>query len=165
METLFFSVLIIFTGAMLLGIGGFGGALFSMPLLLLLGDPQWAAPVVVLCYTINRIPALFVLRKNLMWDHSLLLIAAAGPGAFLGTYFLKNLEPGIIMKILGTLLVLYSAYKLSAPAVKLHFSLFWAIPAGFLSGVLGGAFGTDGPPVVVYAALKPWTKCSGSKIR
>ncbi|MFO7984285.1 MAG: sulfite exporter TauE/SafE family protein [Desulfatiglandaceae bacterium] len=158
METVFFSVLIIFTGAMLLGIGGFGGALFSMPLLLLFADPKWAAPVVVLCYTINRIPALFVLRKNLMWNHSLLLIAAAAPGAFLGTYFLKSLEPGIIMKILGTLLILYSAYKLLAPAAKLHFSIFWAIPTGFLSGVLGGAFGTDGPPVVVYAALKPWSK-------
>jgi len=158
METVFYSALIIFLGATLLGLSGFGGALFSMPLLLLFADPKWAAPVVVLCYTINRIPALFVLRNNLMWDHSILLIAAAAPGAFLGTYFLKSLEPGIIMKILGTLLVLYSVYKLSAPTFKLHFSTFWAIPAGFLSGVLGGAFGTDGPPVIVYAALKPWTK-------
>jgi len=151
-------VLILFSGATLLGLGGFGGALFSMPLLLLFADPKWAAPVVVLCYTINRIPALFVLRKNLMWDHSILLIAAAAPGAFLGTYFLKSLEPEIIMKILGTLLVLYSVYKFSAPTLKLQFSIFWAIPAGFLSGLLGGAFGTDGPPVIVYATLKPWTK-------
>ncbi len=158
METLFFSALIIFAGAMVLGLSGFGGALFSMPLLVLFVDPKWAAPVVVLCYTINRIPALFALRRNLMWNHSLLLIAAAAPGAFLGTYFLKSLEPAIIMKILGTLLILYAAYKLCAPAVKLHFSLFWAIPTGFLSGLLGGAFGTDGPPVVVYAALKPWSK-------
>jgi len=158
METVFFSVLILFAGALLQGLAGFGGALFSMPLFLLFADPKWAAPVVVLCYTINRIPALFVLRKNLMWDHSLLLIAAAAPGALLGTYFLKSLEPGIIMKTLGTLLVLYSAYRISAPEFKLHFSRIWAIPTGFLSGVLGGAFGTDGPPVVVYATLKPWAK-------
>jgi len=158
METVFYSVLILFSGATLLGLSGFGGALFSMPLLLLFADPKWAAPVVVLCYTINRVPALFVLRKNLMWDYSILLIAAATPGAFIGTYFLKSLETVIIMKVLGTLLFLYSVYKLSAPTVKLQFSLFWAIPAGFLSGILGGAFGTDGPPVIVYAALKPWTK-------
>jgi len=158
MDTLCFSTLILFSGSLLQGLAGFGGALFCMPLFLLFADPKWAAPVVVICYTVNRIPALFVLRKNLMWDHSVLLIAAAAPGAFLGTYALKSLPAGIIMKVLGTLLVLYAVYKLSAPEVKLPFSKLWAIPTGFLSGVLGGAFGTDGPPVVVYAALRPWTK-------
>ncbi len=152
------TVLIIFTGALLQGLAGFGGALLSMPLVLLYSDPKWAAPVVVLCYTISRIPTLFILRKDLMWDHSLLLIVAAVPGVFLGTLLLKNVEPGLIMKILGTVLILFSAYKITAPQLKLVFSRIWALPVGFLSGLLGGAFGTDGPPVVVYAALRPWTK-------
>jgi len=157
-EYILFTTLIIFTGALLQGLAGFGGALLSMPLVLLYSDPKWAAPVVVLCYTINRIPTLFILRKDLMWDHSLLLIAAAVPGAFLGTLLLKNVDPGLIMKILGTVLILFSAYKITAPKLKLAFSRIWALPTGFLSGLLGGAFGTDGPPVVVYAALKPWAK-------
>ncbi len=152
------TALIIFTGALLQGLAGFGGALVSMPFILLYAEPLWAAPVVVLCYTINRIPALFVLRKNLMWDHSLLLLAAAVPGAFLGTYLLKSMEPGVIMKVLGTILILFSVYKIRSPGLKLGFSKVWALPTGFLSGILGGAFGTDGPPVVVYAALQPWGK-------
>jgi len=152
------TALIIFSGALLQGLAGFGGALVSMPFLLLYAEPVWAAPVVVLCYTINRIPALFVLRKNLMWDHSLLLLAAAVPGAFLGTLLLKSTDPGIIMKILGTILVLFSAYKIVSPGLKRRLSRAWALPTGFLSGILGGAFGTDGPPVVVYAALQPWAK-------
>lgn len=152
------TALIIFSGALLQGLAGFGGALVSMPFLLLYAEPVWAAPVVVLCYTLNRIPALFVLRKNLMWDHSLLLLAAAVPGAFLGTLLLKSTDPGIIMKILGTILVLFSAYKIVSPGLKRRLSRAWALPTGFLSGILGGAFGTDGPPVVVYAALQPWAK-------
>jgi uncharacterized membrane protein YfcA len=152
------TALIIFAGALLQGLAGFGGALVSMPFLLLYAEPMWAAPVVVLCYTINRIPAMFVLRKNLMWDHSVLLLAAAVPGAFLGTYLLKSMEPGFIMKILGTILILFSAYKILSPGLKMAFSKVWALPTGFLSGILGGAFGTDGPPVVVYAALQPWAK-------
>ncbi|MDD5170168.1 MAG: sulfite exporter TauE/SafE family protein [Syntrophales bacterium] len=152
------TAMIIFAGALLQGLAGFGGVLVSMPFLLLYAEPTWAAPVVVLCYTVNRIPAMFVLRKNLMWDHSLIMLAAAVPGAFLGTYVLKNVEPGIIMKILGTILILFSAYKILSPDLKLACSKIWALPAGFLSGVLGGAFGTDGPPVVIYAALQPWTK-------
>ncbi len=157
-EYVLLTALIIFTGALLQGLAGFGGALLSMPLVLLYSDPKWAAPVVVLCYMINRVPTLFILRKDLMWNHSLLLIAAAAPGAFLGTLLLKNVEPWLIMKILGTVLILFSTYKIIAPQFKLAFSRIWALPAGFLSGLLGGAFGTDGPPVVVYAALKPWSK-------
>ncbi len=157
-EYVFLTALLILTGALLQGLVGFGGALLSMPLILLYSDPKWAAPVVVLCYAVNRIPTLFILRKDLMWDHSLLLIVAAVPGAFLGTLLLKNVDPGLIMKILGTVLILFSTYKIIAPKFKLAFSRIWALPAGFLSGLLGGAFGTDGPPVVVYAALKPWSK-------
>jgi uncharacterized membrane protein YfcA len=56
------------------------------------------------------------------------------------------------------LLILFSAYKIIAPEFKLVFSRIWAVPTGLLSGILGAAFGTDGPPVVLYAALKPWSK-------
>jgi len=80
------------------------------------------------------------------------------PGALLGGLLLKSMEPGIIMKIMGTVLIVFSAYKGIAPEFKLVFSRMWALPTGMLSGILGAAVGTDGPPVVVYAALKPWSK-------
>jgi uncharacterized protein len=157
-EHVFATTLILFAGSLLQGLAGFGGALVSIPLVLLYSEPRWAAPVVVLCYTINRVPAMFVLRRDLMWGHSLLLIAAAIPGALLGGLLLKSMEPGHIMKIMGSMLLLFSAYKIVAPEFRLVFSRIWALPAGLLSGILGAAFGTDGPPVVVYAALKPWSK-------
>jgi len=157
-EHAFVTTLILFSGSLIQGLAGFGGALISVPLILLYAEPRWAAPVVVLCYTINRLPAMVVLRKNLMWDHSLLLIAAAIPGALFGGLLLKSMEPGFIMKIMGTVLILFSAYKVIAPEFKLVFSKIWAVPTGLLSGILGAAIGTDGPPVVVYAALKPWSK-------
>lgn len=152
------TTLILFAGSLLQGLAGFGGALISIPLVLLYAEPRWAAPVVVLCYTINRVPAMVVLRRNLMWDHSLLLIAAAAPGALFGGLLLKTMAPGPIMKIMGTVLILFSAYKVIAPEFKVFFSRMWALPTGLLSGILGAAVGTDGPPVVVYAALKPWSK-------
>jgi uncharacterized membrane protein YfcA len=152
------TMLILFAGSLLQGLAGFGGALISIPLILLYAEPKWAAPVVVLCYSINRVPMLFVLRKNLMWDHSLLLIVAAIPGALLGGLLLKSTEPGLIMKITGTVLILFSVYKIIAPQFKIVFSRIWALPTGLLSGLLGAAIATDGPPVVVYAALKPWSK-------
>jgi hypothetical protein len=158
LEHVFVTTLILFAGSLLQGLAGFGGALVSIPLILFYAEPRWAAPVVVLCYTINRIPAMFVLRKNLMWDHSLLLIGAAIPGALFGGVLLKNMPPGLIMKIMGTVLILFSVYKVTAPQFKLVFPKIWALPTGLLSGILGAAIGADGPPVVVYAALKPWSK-------
>ncbi|MEW5909895.1 MAG: sulfite exporter TauE/SafE family protein [Thermodesulfobacteriota bacterium] len=152
------TALILFSGAVIQGLSGFGGALFSMPLLLLYADKTWAAPVMVLCYAMNRIPALFLLRKTLMWNHSFLLIAAFIPGAFFGVWLLKESGTEFIMRLLGSVLVLFALYKAAAPRFNIIFSRLWALPAGFLSGVLGGAFGTDGPPVVVYAAIRPWTK-------
>jgi uncharacterized protein len=157
-EYMLLTVLIIFAGALLQGLAGFGSALLSIPLVLFYSDPKWAVPVVVLCYTISRVPTLFILRKDLMWDHSLLLVAASAPGAFLGTLLLKNVEAGLMMKILGALLILFAVYKITAPGLKLAFSKTWALPVGFLSGLLGGAFGMNGPPVAVYATLKPWPK-------
>ena len=134
------TTLILFAGSLLQGLAGFGGALVSIPLVLLYAEPRWAAPVVVLCYTVNRIPAMLVLRKNLMWDHSLLLIAAAIPGALIGGLLLKNMEPVFIMKIMGTVLVLFSAYKVIAPEFKVVFSRIWAVPTGLLSGMAVNVF-------------------------
>ncbi len=62
------------------------------------------------------------------------------------------------MKTMGTVLILFSVYKVTAPQFKLVFPKIWALPTGLLSGILGAAIGADGPPVVVYAALKPWSK-------
>jgi uncharacterized membrane protein YfcA len=33
----------------------------------------------------------------------------------------------------------------------------WGLGAGFLAGLLGGAVGTPGPPVVVYATTQGWS--------
>ena len=34
---------------------------------------------------------------------------------------------------------------------------FWLFICGFLSGVLGGAYGLNGPPLVVYGNMRRWT--------
>src|ERR1700751_1733777 len=33
----------------------------------------------------------------------------------------------------------------------------WLIGSGFCSGILGGAYGMDGPPLVVYGSLRRWS--------
>src|SRR5205085_11002571 len=33
----------------------------------------------------------------------------------------------------------------------------WLFGFGFLAGILGGAYGMNGPPLVIYATLRRWT--------
>src|ERR1700741_1616498 len=33
----------------------------------------------------------------------------------------------------------------------------WLLGCGFLAGVLGGAYGMNGPPLVVYGSLRGWS--------
>jgi len=65
-----------------------------------------------------------------------------------------------IVKIgLGSLIVAYALYSLlgrSAYVLKEDSKLLLFI-CGFLSGVLGGAYGLNGPALVVYGNLRQWT--------
>ena len=66
----------------------------------------------------------------------------------------------VLIKVgLGTLIVLYALYSIF---VKNHGTLkedhkTWLFVCGFLSGVFGGAYGLNGPPLVVYGHLRKWS--------
>jgi uncharacterized protein len=36
-------------------------------------------------------------------------------------------------------------------------SRIWLLSCGFLAGVLGGAYGMNGPPLVIYGAMRRWS--------
>ena len=78
-------------------------------------------------------------------------------GTPLGVWGLAVLPAATINRLIGLVLVtivvldLVGAYprRLAAPA--------WGYGAGALAGVLGGAVGTPGPPVILYAAAQDWS--------
>ena len=38
-----------------------------------------------------------------------------------------------------------------------HDSRRWMLACGFIAGILGGAYGMNGPPLVIYGSLRKWT--------
>jgi uncharacterized membrane protein YfcA len=54
-------------------------------------------------------------------------------------------------------LVGYGVYNLLTPGVPAVHHEKYAWPFGFLAGVLGGAYNTSGPPVVIYGTLRRWS--------
>lgn len=143
---------------------GFGDALISMPLLTFVIDVQVAAPIgQMVSFTI----ALFILARqwrDMDFRAARRLIISACIGIPIGIFVLKYAPEAIVLFILGMVLVLYGLYSLFSPQVSTSKSDDnenstdrLAYVFGFISGVIGGAYNTSGPPVVVYGALRKWS--------
>jgi uncharacterized membrane protein YfcA len=85
------------------------------------------------------------------------LIVSTLFGIPLGLLLLKSADEPVVKAILGVVIVTFSAYCLFN---RTRFELkddrrAWLF--GFGAGVLGGAYGMNGPPLVVYGALRRWS--------
>ena len=85
------------------------------------------------------------------------LIAATLVGIPFGIYGLSRLPEAPLKIGLGLLIAAYGLFGLARPAARLERerpSFPWII--GWSAGVLGGAYNTNGPPVVAYGMLRGW---------
>jgi len=160
MEISFFSLagstLIIFLAFLTRSLTGFGSALISVPLLALLFDLKFVVPlesVLEVGFTVLMISKVYpkIHKKTL-----LPMSVGAVLGTLLGTYFLRTLGDVLLKRILGTLIILFALYFWREDQGERtgNFSANWGILAGAGGGVLGGLFGTSGPPFVAYLAYK-----------
>jgi uncharacterized membrane protein YfcA len=77
-------------------------------------------------------------------------------GTPVGLYLLKRLPEGVVLFALAVIVFGFSLYSLARPRL-VHLSSDWgAWLAGFFAGVLGGAYNTNGPPIVIYGTMRGW---------
>ncbi len=151
-------VAIVFVAAILQSLTGFGFALVVMPLVTLAIDLKTAAPLIALAgltaYTVNLIR----FHRAVDIGEVARLGIASAIGIATGIWALARVDELAINRAMGAILIAYAAYALLRPAVSRRLPVWWAYPAGFLAGCLGGAYNTPGPPVVVYGSLRQWPK-------
>jgi len=138
---------------------GFGESLFAVPLFLFFLPVEVAVPLsVMLSITIALVIVIqdhsSIHLKSAKW-----LIVYAVPGIPLGLFILIYGNETFVKMGLGFLIIIYSLFSLFG---KSTFTLkqdnkLWLFICGFLSGILGGAYGLNGPPLVVYGNLRKWT--------
>ena len=140
------------------GLTGFGSALIALPLLSLYLDIKVAIPLCILNSLVITTTMALQLKGHLEARKILPLCLAAIPGVTLGVTLLKNSASQPIQISLALLLMAYALYSLlSAPKPRaLHPA--WALPAGFLSGLIGAIFSAGGPPTIIYTTLNNWHK-------
>lgn len=156
MEIIFLVVTIIFFASLTRSTFGFGDALLAMPLFALFLSIQVTTPLVALMGV-----AISVIIAVKEWRH--IKISAILPlaipsivGIPLGLYLLQGIHDQISKIILAIILIGFSTYKLVHPNMFRLTSDRLAPLFGFIGGIVGGAYNTNGPIIVIYGTLRNW---------
>lgn len=147
-----------FLAAFVQGVTGFGSALLAMPLLALFIDVKTASPLVALLSLAINLVLLLPARHRLPWRRITPLLAGSLAGIPGGVLFLAGADERWVRSGLGAALIISSLCLLRFGAVPFGAGKGAAFSAGVFSGLLGGAFNTSGPPVLLYTASQAWDK-------
>lgn len=135
---------------------GFGNALVGMPLLTLLLGIRTATPLMGLLAVAMSLVILWDSWREMDLDAAWRLVLASFVGMPLGIWALKHLPAAIVTGGLGVLLAGFGLYALTRPVLPPLKKPHWVYVCGGVAGALGAAYNTNGPPVVVYGALRRW---------
>ncbi len=157
--TILFLLLIVFLATLVRSTFGFGEGLVALPMLALIMPIKIAAPVVVLLSI--TIAAVVVAQdwNKIHLSSASWLLAPTFVGIPLGVVLLASRHQNFVKAALAVVIMLFSGYFLiskNLPELRRD-SRIWLLSCGFFAGVLGGAYGLNGPPLVVYGSLRRWT--------
>jgi hypothetical protein len=148
---------VVFVATLVRSVFGFGEALIAVPLLALLMPVKEAAPLAVL---ISITIAVVILLKDWHFVH----IRSAGwlvlftmPGIPVGLWLLRAVSESRVKAILAAIIIAFSLYSLTSRRQNELKDDRFAWFFGFSAGILGGAYGMNGPPLAIYGALRRWS--------
>jgi uncharacterized membrane protein YfcA len=161
--------LIFAVGALVQTIAGFGSALVIMPMLTYFIGIQSASTVMAIAGAAVTVAVLHQNRKGLRWSEAFPILIGSCTGIPLGTLALEALPAAPVVGLLGGVLLAYALFRIT---LGKRFALetepsqtkaSWpgriaTVMVGLVAGLLGGAYATDGPPLVIYGAVKGWPK-------
>jgi hypothetical protein len=151
--------LVVFFATLIRSTFGFGEALIAVPLLALSIPIEIAAPLaVLLSITIAAVVVAQDWRKIHVRSTGWLL-APTFLGIPVGILLLTNVHQHLVKGVLALVIIAFSGYFLLGrkPPQLDRDHRGWLLGCGFLAGVLGGAYGMNGPPLVIYGAMRRWS--------
>lgn len=149
-------LIIVFFSTLTRSTFGFGDALIAMPLLALFVNIKIAVPLIAL---IAFFIAFSILIKNIHkveFKSAWRLIVSSLIGIPIGLWYLEDINEHMIKLILGILVLIFAFYNLLKQRVHQLKTEKYAWIFGFFAGILGGAYKTNGPPIIIYSSLKKW---------
>jgi len=150
--------LVIFLATLIRSGFGFGESLIAVPLLALYLPLEIAVPVSVLV-------SITVAAMIIVQDWKKIHVRSAGWLVFFtflgipfGLSLLVSADEQLVKICLATVIIGFSLYSLCGRSIKLE-SESWVglFMCGFIAGILGGAYGLNGPPLVMYGSMRRWS--------
>ena len=151
-----FIIFVLFIATLIRSVFGFGEALLAVPLLALVMPVGVAAPLAVL---VSITIAFLILVQDWRLVHvrdAGWLVLSTLFGIPLGLVLLRTAPESIVKMILAVIIIAFSVYSLTGGRTRELTDDRFAWFFGFQAGVLGGAYGMNGPPLAIYGALRRW---------
>lgn len=143
---------IAFLAGLIQGLSGFGSALVAVPMLALLLPVETVVPLMAMLGAAISGVNLLHLHHAVRLAPVLRLLAGYLLGTPLGLYFLTRMPEAGVLGALGLFLGAYALLSLSGRQPRAAWMREWRLALGVVSGALGAAFSTNGPPVILHVA-------------
>jgi len=149
--------LIMASASLVMGLAGFGNALVAMAFLPYFMPPATAIAVLTI-YTVVFAIAIFVpVRRHLAPRSVTRLLVGTVLGTPLGVWILVACPASTLNRIIGGVLVVVVLLEWAGGYPERLAGRWWGLGAGFVAGIMGGAVGMPGPPVVLYSTAQGWS--------
>ena len=149
---------VVFVATLIRSTFGFGEALIAVPLLALCIPISLAAPLAVLLSITIAVLVVAQDWKKIHVRSTGWLVGATLLGIPLGLWLLTSVNERVVKALLAVLILVFGYCLLGKRTPELrHDSRRWLLGCGFVAGVLGGAYGMNGPPLVIYGVMRRWT--------
>jgi len=148
---------VITAASFVMGLAGFGIALVALAFLPYLMTPADAIILLTIYAALFSAAMLVQLRRDVEPRAIADLLVGTLAGTPLGVWGLAALPASALNRLIGLMLVVAFVLESRGLYPERLRGHRWGLGAGAAAGVLGGAVGTPGPPVVLYSATQGWS--------
>ena len=148
---------VLFVASLVRSTFGFGEALVAMPLLLFLIPAATATPLVALVSITMALGIVLQDWREVEFRSGPSLLIATALGMPIGIWWLKSADERLVKLLLAVLIATFSTFCLTRKKRAVQLPGWSVYVCGFVAGMLGTAYNTAGPPLVVFGTLQGWT--------
>jgi uncharacterized membrane protein YfcA len=150
-------VAVFFVATLIRSAFGFGEALVAVPLLALVIPVKVAVPSAALVSVTVAAVVVAQDRQHVHLRSALWLVLSTLAGIPIGLVLLRTGSERLVKGGLGVVIAAFAIWSLRRDRVHELTTDRLAWLFGGIAGILGGAYGMNGPPLVVYGTLRRWS--------
>lgn len=161
MDGMFLTLFLVasFVGGFASGLAGFAMGFVVSGIWLHILTPVQTTALIVGYGLLTQGYGVWKLRHALAWQNIAPFIVGGAVGVPIGTMLLSYLNPAYLRSGVGLLLVIYGAYGLAQPTLKVVSASASAdAGVGFVNGILAGLTGLPGFIITVWCQFRGWKK-------